>query len=165
MWLHGVRHGKRPVSRGLPIFDNLGQITIGERITFENAGMRTLLHTEPEGLIDIGDSVWINSGVTIYAAKSIVIGSFTRIGPLAGITDTNSHEVLAGDGVRIERVSIGVDVWIGRGAIILPGCCIGDGAVVAAGAVVTKDVSPWSIVAGNPAQLIRQMRDPNRRRV
>jgi serine acetyltransferase len=47
-------------------------------------------------------------------------------------------------------------VWIGHGAIVLPGRSIGIGAVVAAGAVVTKDVAPYAIVAGNPARVIRQ---------
>jgi acetyltransferase-like isoleucine patch superfamily enzyme len=53
------------------------------------------------------------------------------------------------------RVSIGNDVWIGRSAIILPGVAVGDGAVIGAGAVVTKPVAPYAIVAGNPARLVR----------
>ena len=53
-------------------------------------------------------------------------------------------------------VSIGHDVWIGHGAIVLPGRKIGTGAVVAAGAIVTKDVDPYTIVGGNPARLIRR---------
>jgi len=53
------------------------------------------------------------------------------------------------------RVVVGHDVWIGRSAIVLPGVTIGNGAVVGAGAVVTKDVPPYAIVAGNPAQLVR----------
>ncbi len=53
-------------------------------------------------------------------------------------------------------VEIGHDVWIGRNAVILPGVKVGHGAVVGAAAVVTKDVAPYSIVAGNPARAIRQ---------
>lgn len=53
-------------------------------------------------------------------------------------------------------MNIGNDVWIGHGAIVLPGRSIGDGAVVAAGAVVTKDVAPYAIVAGTPARPIRR---------
>lgn len=53
-------------------------------------------------------------------------------------------------------VEIGNDVWIGRNAVILPGVCIGHGAVVGAAAVVTKDVPPYTIVAGNPARVIRR---------
>ncbi len=56
---------------------------------------------------------------------------------------------------RSTPVTIGHDVWIGHGAIILPGRSIGTGAVVAGGAIVTKDVAPYTIVAGNPAKVIR----------
>ena len=58
--------------------------------------------------------------------------------------------------------AIGRDVWLGHGAIILPGRSVGDGAVVGAGSVVTKDVAPYTIVAGNPATIIRP-RYENRR--
>lgn len=57
---------------------------------------------------------------------------------------------------RSTPVAIGHDVWIGHGAIILPGRSIGTGAVVAGGAIVTKDVAPYTIVAGNPAKPIRR---------
>ncbi|ABD89956.1 putative acetyltransferase (virginiamycin, streptogramin A, chloramphenicol) [Rhodopseudomonas palustris BisB18] len=57
---------------------------------------------------------------------------------------------------RQHHVTIGHDVWIGHGAILLPGRNVGTGAVIAAGAVVTKDVAPYSIVGGNPAKPIRQ---------
>lgn len=56
-------------------------------------------------------------------------------------------------------VTIGNDVWCGNGAIIMPGVTIGDGAVVGAHAVVTKDVPPYAIVAGNPARIIRKRFD------
>jgi acetyltransferase-like isoleucine patch superfamily enzyme len=53
-------------------------------------------------------------------------------------------------------ISVGHDVWIGRGAMVLPGVSIGHGAVIGAGSVVTKDVAPYAVVAGNPARLIRR---------
>lgn len=55
-----------------------------------------------------------------------------------------------------DRVQLGHDVWCGHGAIVLPGVTVGDGAVVAAGAVVTKDIAPYTIVAGVPARPIKQ---------
>jgi serine acetyltransferase len=58
-------------------------------------------------------------------------------------------------------VTIGHDVWIGHAAVILPGRTIGTGAVVAAGAIVTKDVEAYTIVAGNPARPIRRRFAPN----
>ncbi len=57
------------------------------------------------------------------------------------------------------NITIGNDVWIGYGAIILSGVCIGHGAVIGAGSVVTKDVGNYEIVAGNPARLIRKRFD------
>lgn len=60
------------------------------------------------------------------------------------------------DDLDFETVKIGNDVWVGAGAIILPGIEVGDGAVIGAGAVVTKNVKPYSIVAGNPAKQLRK---------
>jgi phosphonate metabolism protein (transferase hexapeptide repeat family) len=61
---------------------------------------------------------------------------------------------------RGERVVIGNDVWIGHGAIVLPGVTVGDGAVLAAGAVVTRDVEPYAVVGGVPARKLRDRFDP-----
>jgi hypothetical protein len=68
--------------------------------------------------------------------------------------EEDEHEFFAWR--RAHHVSIGNDVWIGHGAIVLAGRSIGDGAVIAGGAVVTKDVPPYTIVGGNPARPIRQ---------
>lgn len=59
-------------------------------------------------------------------------------------------------------IRIGHDVWIGAGAQVLSGVTIGDGAIVAAGAIVTRDVAPYAVVAGNPARLIRYRFKPDR---
>ncbi len=61
----------------------------------------------------------------------------------------------------LDNVVIGNDVWIGANAIILPGVNIGDGAVIGAGTVVTKDVPPYAIVGGNPARVIKYRFDEN----
>src|SRR5690606_40549227 len=61
------------------------------------------------------------------------------------------------------RVSVGSDVWIGAGSIVLDGISIGDGAIIAAGAVVNKDVPPYAIVGGVPARIIRYRFDEETR--
>ncbi|EHH69666.1 CatB-related O-acetyltransferase [Gluconobacter morbifer] len=71
---------------------------------------------------------------------------------LNGIWDGASE---AGDDHDMKGITIGNDVWIGFRAVVLPGVTIGDGAVIGAGSIVTKDVPPYAIHAGNPAKLIR----------
>jgi len=61
---------------------------------------------------------------------------------------------------QANRITMGPDVWIGHGAILLPGINVGTGAVIGAGAVVTKDVPPYTIVGGLPARIIRRRVDP-----
>jgi phosphonate metabolism protein (transferase hexapeptide repeat family) len=116
----------------------------------------------------------VNDCEIVYAD----IGKFVSIGALVGINPANhpleraaqahftyrswqyfedvADEVAEFDRRRAQRVTIGHDAWIGRAAIVLPGRSIGNGAVVGAGAVVTKDVAPYTIVAGNPARVIRR---------
>lgn len=106
--------------------------------------------------ISIGDNVNINHGTELYGSGGLSIGSNSMIAYNAMIfTDSRkfkSKELLKSLSGRIKKpVSIGKDVWIGAGAIIIPGVTISDHAIVAAGSVVTKNVSEWEIVGGNPA--------------
>jgi galactoside O-acetyltransferase len=66
------------------------------------------------------------------------------------------------DNVKVAPVKIGDRVWIGFGASILKGVTVGEGSIVAAGAMVTRDVPPYCIVGGNPARLIRELEDHER---
>lgn len=123
----------------------------------------------------MGDySYVVNDSSIIYSSigKFVSIAAMTRINPgnhpmqratqahftyrasAYFVGEQDDHDFF--DWRRSFRISIGHDVWIGHGAIILPGRNIGIGAVVAAGAVVTKDVPPYTIVAGNPARPIRR---------
>jgi acetyltransferase-like isoleucine patch superfamily enzyme len=104
----------------------------------------------------IGDHVFINQGANVFAAQRIVIGSNTSIADLATIRDTDFHQVEPGAPIRSAPITIGRNVWIGHGALISPGVTIGDHSVVAAHALVTTDVPARTVVAGLPAQVIRQ---------
>jgi acetyltransferase-like isoleucine patch superfamily enzyme len=143
---------------------------------------QTLLGSEPRGTIEIGDENWLERGavlwafggsiktapkvfigpyVTIYGHGGVEIGDWSLISMHATILSSN-HTIPAMDRcIRWEKdvllpTKIGRDVWIGANAVVLGGVTIGDGAVVAAGAVVTKDVEAGAIVAGNPARLLRK---------
>ena len=110
--------------------------------------------------ISIGDETWINRGVKIYASHKIpsavvTIGSRVSIGPDVRIFSAgHDHTSIALTDIA-RSVTIGDDVWIGGGSLILPGVTIGDGAVVGAGSVVSRDVAPWSIVMGVPARFVK----------
>jgi len=103
----------------------------------------------------LGERNVINFGCVLDGRKYCIrIGNDVSIGPNATIL-TLGHDPQSPDFAdRGGDVLIGSRVWIGYGAIVLPGVTIGDGAIVGAGAVVTKDVEPFAIVAGNPAHKI-----------
>lgn len=102
----------------------------------------------------IGNNSWIGGDVNLYAVDDIKIGSNAVISEGAFIC-TASHDITSDTFNLITKpVAIGDNVWICARAAILPGVTVGEGAVVGAGAVVTKDVEPWTIVGGNPAKII-----------
>ena len=107
--------------------------------------------------IKLGKHVLINSNCFFLDSSTIVIGDYVMIGPNVTIVTPNHSRDPQGRrkiGTICKPVVIGDDVWIGSGAIILPGVTIGDGAIIGAGSVVTKDVPAGKIVAGNPARPI-----------
>ncbi|ERF83194.1 sugar O-acetyltransferase [Bradyrhizobium viridifuturi] len=105
--------------------------------------------------ISLGDGVFLNFNCVILDVVEVVIGDRTQIGPAVQIytADHPRDAETRRAGLEFGRpIRIGSDVWIGGGAIILPGVTIGDGALVGAGSVVTRDVAAGTIVAGNPAR-------------
>lgn len=110
-----------------------------------------------EGLT-IGDSVDIGEFCVLRASGGLTIGSRVLIAAGAVLTTRGHPEAPPRYGNVVDApISIGDDVWIGAGAIILPGASVGHGAIVAAGAVVVADVEPLTIVGGVPARMIRRI--------
>jgi len=102
--------------------------------------------------------VFLNFGCVILDVCAVRIGARSQIGPQVQIlaADHPRDAAARAEGLEWGRpVTIGADVWIGGGAILLPGVSVGDGAVVGAGAVVTRSVPAGATVAGNPARPIR----------
>jgi acetyltransferase-like isoleucine patch superfamily enzyme len=118
------------------------------------------LETQQEGEIDIGDDVVLSRGVHMCSYASIHIGSGTMIGEYTSIRDANhasgTNESLRNAGHAARPISIGRNVWIGRGCAVLAGVEIGDGAVIGANSVVTRRVAAGSVVAGAPARPLRE---------
>ena len=110
--------------------------------------------------ITIGDNVWMSKNIAFYASNGIHIGNDVVVAKDVSFI-SNNHSFKSSS-VKINKqcytenspIVIGDDVWIGEKAIILKSVQIGKGAVIGAGAVVTKDVPPYAIVAGNPARII-----------
>ena len=104
----------------------------------------------------IGDDFFANYNFTIIDLADVRIGDHVMCGPNVSIITANHPlDPMArrnGDTV-VKPITIGNDVWIGTGAMILPGVTIGDGAVIAAGSVVKDDVPPYKMVAGVPAKV------------
>ena len=107
----------------------------------------------PGATIAIGERCFINRRTEFISQDAVKVGDDCLISWDVMITDTDYHYV--GDLPPTAPVTIGDRVWIGARASILKGVTIGDGAVVAAGAIVTKDVAPRTLVAGNPARVVR----------
>jgi acetyltransferase-like isoleucine patch superfamily enzyme len=136
---------------------------LGELMTFAHGGE-----------IKIGEWCYIGEGSRIWSAALIEIGDRVLISHSANIFDSLTHPLQAaarheqvrqifeqGHPLKVtldeNPIKICNDAWIGAGAMVLRGVTVGEGGIVAAGAVVTKNVPPYSIVAGNPAVVVREL--------
>lgn len=111
--------------------------------------------------IFIGHNVFLNRNVNIVARDKIVIGDNVMIGPNT-VINSGSHrfedkdKLIRDQGHKKAPIIIGDNVFIGGNVFILPGVTIGEGSVVGAGSIVTKDVEKYTVVAGNPARIIKR---------
>jgi len=109
--------------------------------------------------IELGERVFFNFNCVVLDVCRVRIGSFTLFGPAVQVL-TPMHPFNAKQRRREEfgkPIEIGSDVWVGGGAIILPGVRIGDRAVIGAGSVVTRDIPDGVFAAGNPCRVIREI--------
>jgi len=131
------------------------RITLGSRL-YVYGGQHW--ETQGGGSLHIGNGVVLSRGVHLVAHVGVVIGDGTMIGEYASVRDANHRRTsgpLRDSGHDAAAIIIGRNVWIGRGAVVLAGVNIGDGAVVAANAVVTRDVPVGAVVGGVPARPLR----------
>jgi acetyltransferase-like isoleucine patch superfamily enzyme len=148
---------------GTPEVRGSGEIRFGRNLLMYP---NLYLETRDAGAIDIGDNVVLSRGVHIVAMAGVRIGAGSMIGEYTSIRDANHLRNADGfmrDGEHFSSpITIGTNVWIGRGVTILPGVFIGNNATVGANAAVTRDVPANAIVAGVPATPIRsaQSKDP-----
>lgn len=134
----------------LPRVRNLGGKILVESCSFEPGVRIEVYHG---GALSIGKGTYLNRNVHIVASESVSIGQQVKIGWDTVIMDTDLHGH-SGRPAKTKPVVIGDNVWIGCRALILKGVRIGDGAIIAAGAIVTKDVPPLAVVAGPSASVL-----------
>jgi len=154
--------GRRVQFDGIPIIDglrpklfSLGKITIGTKCVFRSFRLRQQVTALEGGTLQIGPNSFFNDGVTICASTRIQIGHSCKIGDMVYIYDTDFHSVSPDTTIGRKAVTIGNNVWIGTNSMILAGTTIGDHAVIAAGSIVTGEIPPKSLAAGNPARVIK----------
>jgi acetyltransferase-like isoleucine patch superfamily enzyme len=149
---HGiiVVSGSKPmpkvINRGGKIFVDNVQFYSGVRLEIGEGAV-----------IKIGKGTYLNRNTIVVAEKLIDIGNNCRIAWDVVIMDSDLH-ALPGNEIENKPVVIEDNVWIGCRCIILKGVRIGEGAVIAAGSVITKDVPKYSLVAGVPGRVIKQLK-------
>ena len=153
---HCDARGKRCVVFGHPIVDG-SDMTVGDDFKVWSGPRKTLI--SGWGQIRFGDRCFVNVGSTIIAVEQIVVGDDVAIANDVYMLDSDSHGV-EGRPHRQAPIVIGDGCWIGARAMILPGVTLGKRVLVAAGAGVTKDVPDDSLVAGNPARIVRALNYP-----
>ena len=152
----------------MPYIQGVGRIVLGDRVTFGGkpdfvVGNRA--ESVPE--VIIGNHVFLGHGCCLAISSSLRIGNDCLLAGGVHISDYDGHPI---DAARrranepaplenIRPVTIGDDVWIGNHAMILKGVRIGDRSIVGANAVVTHDVPSDVVVAGNPARIVKHLKD------
>lgn len=157
---HAVQLGPRTRLWGRPSIQTYGTLVVGDRVRLVSTVATLELVTGADATLTIGDNTFINYGCSIAATKRIQIGADCNIGTYVMIMDNDFHRLEPER--RHERpesapIVLEDNVWIGGRAIILKGVTIGEGSVVGAGSVVTKDVPPRTLVAGMPARTLRTL--------
>jgi acetyltransferase-like isoleucine patch superfamily enzyme len=150
------QRGPRLTLHGRLALQNQGRLVLGDRVRLVSTPYPLEIVTLPGGQIVLGTNVFINFGSSIVASNRITVGDDCLIGTHVMIMDCDFHRVVdkswdtTGYPVTIED-----RVWLANRSIVLKGVRVGHDAVVAAGAVVTRDVPPRSVVAGNPARVVK----------
>lgn len=145
-----------------------GQIIVGDDVTMEGkTSIAFAARFSDRPRLVIGNNTFVGHDCSFAIADSVRIGSHVLISSGVRVSDYDGHPIDAAERragkpappESVKPVTIGDDVWIGAGAMILKGVTIGDRSIVGAGAVVTRDVPPDVIVAGNPARIVKRLAD------
>ena len=156
-YLRGAKLGRHVSVKSGLLYRNSGSVTLGDRVRILSDVQQSKVFVGSGATLTMGNDCRIN-GAHISASTSVTMGNNVRIGPYSVIIDDDFHTAGNYDKAgKTGAIVIGNDVWIAMGVTVLKGVTIGDGASVATGSVVTKDVLPYTLVAGVPAKLIKHL--------
>lgn len=158
--LRGCTHvGPGARVRGRPVVENEGgRISIGARFCVWAYLARVQLYAGPGGVLEIGDDTFINNGSVLSASRHISVGHRVNIAPGCTVIDNDFHGTDERDAPpACAPIVLEDDVWLGTGVTVLKGVRIGHGSVIAAGAVVTKDIPAGVLAGGVPARVLRRL--------
>lgn len=135
-----------------------GRVAMGSGALLK-AGSQIRANASRNGCVQIGEHFSLGFGSILFGAGGITIGNKVRIGPHASVITSSKRFddpsiPIYDQGAVLEPVTIADGVWIGAHAVLLMGVHVGEGAVIGAGAVVTKDVPEFAIVGGVPARVL-----------
>ncbi|WP_214407329.1 DapH/DapD/GlmU-related protein [Pseudonocardia lacus] len=150
-----------PRVRGKVSLTNSGALHIGRALTIDGMPVPTKIEVRAGAELRIGTGCFLNYGVDIVAGARITLGDSVLVGPLVSIVDDDMHQIEPGRERRRAPITIGDDVWLGRGVIVLPGATIGDHSVIAAGSVVRGEIPPKVVAGGTPAKVLRELDIPD----
>jgi len=159
IWLRSCdRVGANTRTFRRPNIENRGRIVLGARVRLHSYWAPVELVSGPRGVIDIGDGAYINYGSIISAHLRVRIGSNVMIGNYCIVADTEIPGIgdpPGGPSIDPRPVEIGDGAWLAARVTVLPGSCIGAGAVIAAGSVVAGDIPAGYVAGGIPARTLR----------
>lgn len=176
VWI--LRFGERiKIGRNVTIYGKMhitlmenSRLIIGNNVIFRNKTIYNFVGISKESSIYVNSNAKLEigensgfSGVSIYCVNGIKIGKHCNIGGNVSIWDTDFHPLnwelrrRTTDETKTAPIMIGDDVFIGAHCLILKGVSIGDRSILGAGSVLTKNIEPDSIYAGNPAKFIRMV--------
>lgn len=153
--------GKGTSIRGKVCFHFRGDAVVGDYLEADGHSGGVCIKVFKGGKLTMGDYVRMNVGVWIEVANETRIGSHVMMAPYVSIVDDSRHDIEPGASRYRPPVIIGDNVWLGQKVSVMPGVTIGEGAVIGANSVVSRDIPSNVFAAGAPASVIRQLEIPH----
>lgn len=159
LWLRSCNQvGSKTRTFWRPRVENRGRMVLGSGVRLNSNWAPIELVTGADGVLEIGDGVFINYGSMISAQGRVRIGSNVMIGNYCIVADTETPgtgDIANGPSIEPRAVEIEDGAWLAARVTVLPGSRIGAGAVIAAGSVVAGDIPRGSVAGGIPARILR----------